>query len=244
MAAGAALVPAEVLAHGPQIQTDVVDGHIQLRAIAPDSDYQTPLPPTYVYPVGMAEVPVTTGGTEWVSNANAAEHTGPGFVIVQNRFADGTLLNFRILDELKVWNGATFVATTPEEVEASRSRGLVTAVTGDSPNPRAGFDLMTIANEPASQHTTVKWRLLGDGTRGTASSDDGVYALKLQLFNTTAAGGPTGIADSAPFYLLLNKNVSPDQAAAAFSYAQTLVPEPGSLSLLALAGLLALRRKR
>lgn len=66
---------------------------------------------------------------------------------------------------------------------------------------------------------------------------DGIYALPLRLNLTSADPSET-------FYLLLGRNASgADLLAAENAMRATLVPEPGSLSLLATAGLAMIRRR-
>jgi hypothetical protein len=221
-----ALAPV-ALAHGPHMQVDVVDNQIVTRGVAADTPQYTVVQPlARAYSVNLA------------NTAGAWESSGPGFVILQNRFADGSLLRFNIIDEAKIWNGSGFVSTTPEELQVSRAAAIF-ANTSDV-FPVAGFDLITVNNATAGQHRELRYTVLGDGTSAQAVSDDGVYLLKLELVSTTSTGAPTGLAPSLPFWMTLNKNVDPGTSAAAHTYVQTvLVPEPGAAAMLCGLGVLA-----
>jgi hypothetical protein len=126
----------------------------------------------------------------------------------------------------------------------------LTATTTDS----GQFDTitypLTVANDEA--HTGMGFRFLGDGVSNTSTLADGVYLLSLKV--STA-----GLADSDPFYFVLPKGVSPEEAGqATLTFAaqqgiardavQTMaaIPEPASLTLAAAAisGCVAARRRQ
>mgnify|MGYP007034040818 CR=1 FL=1 len=71
---------------------------------------------------------------------------------------------------------------------------------------------LTVANDEA--HTGMGFRFLGDGVSNTSVLADGVYLLSLKV--STA-----GLTDSDPFYFVLPKGVSPEEAGSAtFAFAQ------------------------
>jgi len=154
----------------------------------------------------------------------------PGFEAAgAHQIPDETAFGFNVLDPVKVWNGSTFVDPGTEEFNISRILDVTTGAGGAS-----GFTFFTQSD--VGSHAHLLYALLGNGST-LGGGDNGVYALKLELTSS-------GLANSAPFYLLLSKNASTGDAAAAFAYAGTLVPEPASAASIALLGATLLRRRR
>ena len=124
----------------------------------------------------------------------------------------------------------------------------LTATTTDS-GPFASLTYpLTVTSDEA--HTGMGFRFLGDGVSNTSALADGVYLLSLKV-------SATGLNDSDPFYFVLPKGVSPQEAGqATFALAgqqgigvgaiqaMTAIPEPASLALatLAIGGCMAVRR--
>lgn len=172
----------------------------------------------------------------------------------------GSNFAYTFTDGLKIWDGTTFVDPGTEQVRAYRgpvTSPAATAITADS----GGMQSLALATigpasgspptvPPASgnPHSTVGYHLVGDPSNAATLPGDGVYLLSLQLSSTAA-----GVSPSDPFYYLLHKNADPATAMAAatrlgFSGSQVqsyaVVPEPTSLAVLGLGGLLLRLRQR
>jgi hypothetical protein len=178
----------------------------------------------------------------------------------------GTSFTYTFVDGLKSWSGAAWTDAGTEQAQMIRNGGTgtftpstVNAITSDV-GPFASMPLTAIsATAPGATsipHSSLSFRLLGDGVSSTAASDDGIYLLSLRLSSTAVYGSSnTPVGDSDPFYLVMYKNTSlADAAAAANSFAmangiplaqvQLAVPEPATLGTIAGAAALLVRRSR
>jgi hypothetical protein len=183
------------------------------------------------------------GGTGWSFSGSA------GLPNLQ-----GSNFRYQLTDGLKQWNGTTYVDPGVEQLQLFRGDGATVPTVMNNTTDSGPFNTLamtSISSQSSNAHSSIGYRLLGDGTNyglsGAAAGDDGVYLLSLALESTVA-----GVGASDPFYYVLYKNVDPSVALAA---AQGLgldpsliqvTPEPGSLGLLvAMAALATLgRRKR
>lgn len=162
-----------------------------------------------------------------------------------------TNFGYAFTDAFREWNGSSFVDPGTEQAQVMRTDGISapsgTANTSDSPGPYASMALGNITTKSINAHTSISFRLLGDGVSssfgGAADGNDGIYLLSLQLTSTAA-----GVGASDPFYFIMHKNRSLEDAltaAQALGFSPSLiqvVPEPASTGFLAVAGLLAMRR--
>lgn len=202
---------------GPRVYVDVANSTVQTK-VSHNSTYEL----SQVFEGTLTELsPV--GTNIWLTDFPGFEAAGG------HQIPDETTFGFNVLDALKVWNGSTFADPGTEEINISRSTSNVNTGAGFV----GGFNYFTQSDVGSHAHLT--YSLLGNGT-AIGGGDNGVYALKLELTST-------GLASSAPFYLLLSKNPTTGEAAAAFAYAQTLVPEPGLAALISLVGATLLRRR-
>jgi hypothetical protein len=238
--------------HGPQIQLTAEAGKIVTRQVLID-DYVPVSPVTSIY-----VLPVTTLSNIWVVQPPGTAGSGPG-IAPGVGFVDAASHPFKtgdyttsIVDGLKKWNGASFVDAGDSQLQLYKTVGgnPLTATTTDV-GPFASLTYpLTVANDEA--HTGMGFRFLGDGVSNTSVLADGVYLLSLKV--STA-----GLTDSDPFYFVLPKGVSPEEAGQAtltFAalqgiardavQAMTAIPEPASLTLAAAAigGCVAARRRQ
>jgi MYXO-CTERM domain-containing protein len=169
------------------------------------------------------------------------------------------------VDGLKAWDGAAWADPGTEQLQMFQGDATgafvpgttVNAITSDA-GPFQSMSLAAInpAAPPSGSsvpHSSVSFRLLGDGVASTASSDDGVYLASFRLSSTAVFGASnTPVGDSDPFYFVMYKGSSVDEAMAlaeAFAVAsgiplsqvQAAVPEPMGAGLI---GLVALARRR
>ena len=163
----------------------------------------------------------------------------------------GTNFGYFFADGLKEWTGASFADSGPEQLQMFRGDGTsVPSIMSDSTDvgPFATMALSNIATKSSNAHSSVGYRLLGDGTNfglaGPAAGDDGIYLLTMQLTSTAA-----GVGASDPFYYVMYKNRDVTEAlaaAAGLGFDPSLVqlmPEPSSLMLL-VAGVAAINMRR
>ena len=245
-------VCAPVWGHGPQMQLTAEAGKIVTRQVLVD-EYVPLSPVTSIYVLPVANV-----SNVWVVQPPGTAGSGPG-IAPGVGFVDAASHPFKtgnyttsIVDGLKKWSGASFVDAGDAQLQLYKtvSGNPLTATTTDS-GPFASLTYpLTIANEES--HTGMGFRFLGDGVSNTSELADGVYLLSLKL--STA-----GLTDSDPFYFVLPKGVSPEQAGQAtlaFAGQQGIardavqalaaIPEPAGLTLAASAigGCVAARRRQ
>ncbi len=236
--------------HGPQMQLTAEAGKIVTRQVMID-DYTPVTATTSIY-----VLPVASVSNIWVVQPPGTAGSGPG-IAPGVGFVDAASHPFKtgnyttsIVDGLKKWNGTSFVDAGDAQLQLYKtvSGNPLTATTTDV-GPFAGITYpLTVSSDEA--HTGMGFRFLGDGALSTSALADGVYLLSLKV-------STTGLTDSNPFYFVLPKGVSPEEAGqATFAFAgqqgidvgaiqaMTEIPEPASLALAALAigGCMAVRR--
>jgi hypothetical protein len=241
-------------AHGPQLQITDDNNKLVTRQIILNEPYSFLTFPKSVYVIPMAQL-----NGVWYSQPNseidpilmqAAFPSGPGLAYGYDQvdggprvFAAGSAFSEKFTAGLKRWNGSAFVDPGSEQIGVFRGSAVAPAdqaVTSDS-GPFGGITYPAIsATYVADDHSSARFRLLGDGTNPLSPSQDGVYLLSLQLSSTQA-----GLASSDPFYFVLRKSATDaavNDAVNSFINAQGIppsqvqfVPEPTSLLLLVLA---------
>jgi hypothetical protein len=260
----AAMAAGRGAAHGPQIQVTLHGGKIVTRELLLDGDYSTSLTipkSAYVMPLGVT-------ASVWYSRPNGALlpgglpafTSGPGLAYGYGYdaatnpqpFPVGSQFELSFTAGLKRWNDIAFVDAGATQLEAFRGSGvnLVVARTGDA-GPFASIQFpstispstgISFSADEEETHTSVSYRMLGDGTSTTSALANGIYLASFQLGNTAPA-----IQSSEPYYFVLLKNA---QAADVVAAVQSLgvapaqvqylfVPEPTS-ALLACCGALAM----
>lgn len=273
----AGVVSPLALGHGVQIQIthNAGSGLIETREIVhTDSrpDMITDLKRVYVMPL----MPQVGGaGDGWYSRpddardvfGNPIHPTGPGVSFQYDSQLSGagwafsgssTLPNLQSTNfglsfsrSLGLWDGAAFIDPGQEQLQAFRGDGTavptLTATTSDV-GPFSSLALSTIATQSSNPHSSVGYRLLGDGVSpglsGLLAGDNGVYLVGIQITSSAS-----GVGASEPIYFVLHKNTD---LATALTAAESLgfdasltqvVPEPHALGLFSLAALMALRRR-
>ncbi len=254
----------EALAHGPQIQATVENGKIVTRRLIKDGPYSDSLTaPTSVYVMPV----VKDFSGVWLTRPNDALlpggipefPSGPGLAYGYGYDAStnpapfplGSQLVLSFVDGLKEWDSAANAYIDPgvTELESFRGSGVnsVAARTSDTA-PFADIKFPSvippatgIAFTDDETHTSVSYRMLGDGNSPTSNLPDGgrIYLASLRLGSTDPS-----VAASDPFYLVLSKGAQQmDVAIAAGSLGVPpsgiqFVPEPTAIALTALAAAL------
>lgn len=254
-------------AHGPQIQLTADAGKIVTRRIVDDAHYSTGLTsPTSAYVMPLAEylgvwraqpdgsllpdlTPQYIGWPGFAYGYGYDATTNPAPFPVGSKFVLGFTAG------LKRWDGAAYVDAGATEAEAYRGSSAAPSAlarTSDS-GPFASLTFpsgagVSFTASGAETHTTVNYRILGDGASLTSPLADGVYLLSMQLSSTDAS-----LTASDPYHFVLTKNAAPAAVSAAASalgvppgQVQYVVPEPlsGALALSGAAGVFTLIRRR
>lgn len=272
-----ALCVTSAFGHGVQVQISYnpASGKIETREVVHTSSRPTALSDlkrVYVMPL----MPQVGGaGDGWYTRPDDERNafgvplypTGPGVTFqYESQLAgtgwnfsggasgnlQGTRFSYSLTDSLKVWTGSTFADPGMEQLQLFRGDGTsvpsVTATTSDS-GPFSTLDLSTITTLSSNAHSSVGFRVLGNGVAsglsGGLEGDDGIYLLSMQLTSNAV-----GVGASEPFYYVMYKNRNVTDAmevAASLGFDAglvQLVPEPSSVALFLIAvGCVASRRR-
>lgn len=251
-----ALVATQAHAHGPQIQITIDNDRIVTHRLILEEPYAYSL----TGPKSVYVMPLREFSGVWYSRPNdtpsptlpgqPSYFSGPGFAYGYDladggpqEFESGSVLSLHFTDGLGLWNGAAFDDAGAAQLKAFSGSNIDTAtnfaVTADG-SPSSDVAVTTLADGYGSAgqdaHATIRYGLLGDGSDPLSASPDGVYLVSLQLASTQ-----DDLAPSDEFLFVLAKNVPYATTVAAvesLGYAaadvQWLIPEPGTLGLLAL----------
>jgi hypothetical protein len=208
---------------------------------------------TYGYDDGLAPAPeALTSDTVRVfqfdmDNPGPNTTTDPGIHALStdsgytpSGFPDGSWVTFDVLSDLKYWNGSSF-STVPANESLSLQLGpdSVTAATGTG--TQAGFLIGKVG--PPSQSSEGLHVHLSSTITGPGGSDptDGIYMFEmdLKLFGSDKVTPYPGVGTSLPFWVIYDHDLNDpnDPVDEAVAYQNNLVPEPSSLVLAALGGL-------
>lgn len=240
------------LAHGPQMQITVDGGKLTTRNVLTNT-YAPLTDEKRVYAMPVLSVDDFDFGTSWraIPDTDPSYPYGPGAAYgVGGTLPTGSTLTLSFLDELKVWDGASFVSAGLTGLTALRTGNPgPTSLTGNA--AFSGGQDMTAevaigASYTEDAHASVTYVFLGDGTSPAATVDDGVYLAKLGWSSSDPL-----VAPSDPFYLVLNKGPATELMAAigslgfGASEVQYLsIPEPSAIVLATLGLAAASRRTR
>ncbi len=181
--------------------------------------------------VFAADLEQLLAGEPWETNEPGYDSSHPG------PFNTGHSMGFSILDALRQWDGNDFDTIASEQMEVGfLSLGETTPTTADTTVQGFRLDI----DPDGGWHKHLDYEL----PDGTAS---GVYLLKLQLElfdGPRESTSATQIATSDPFYLVFGLGADENTHDAAIEYVEhEIVPEPTTIALLGIGGLMALRRR-
>jgi hypothetical protein len=262
----AALAPLAACAHGPQIQITDTNDKIVTRTLLPNAPYGDSLTAAklvYVLPILQASSgsPTTDYWTVMPNSSidpilgSTQFQFGPGFAYgYGHTFADGAHFNVNFVSPLQRWNGTAFVNDSgPEAVGAFRGDATAPAdqlVISGSSNGSQSLPFSNISSTyDSDSHSSMRFRMLGDGFNALIAPPAGLYLLTLQIASTQS-----GLAASDPISFLLYKNFDTGQIASAVAslninpaLVQFLsVPEPCGVALAAIGviGATTIRSRR
>lgn len=165
-------------------------------------------------------------------HGNKVEGHEPGFLIESGNPLGGHDVGFNILAAARVWDVGAQHFHTISPYSITIERALIGSVTTPATHPATPVPGLAFTVPTAGADFHYDFVLNG--------TTPGLYLLELEKWTTAA-----GIDNSEPFWIILNYDMSHHQEDAAFDWVQHhLVPAPGSLALLAVAGMAGLRRRR
>ena len=155
----------------------------------------------------------------------------PGFDSENGTFQANSMVGFNVTGAFRIWNGNGFDNAVNT---LTISFGALEIVVGSDPfTPGFGIN----ANASGRWHRHLNYTL----NDVTPTSDPAIYLLELELWNQG-----TGVETSLPFWKVFAfGDVTHQEHEAAVDWVQAnLVPAPGAVALLGLAGLAGLGRRR
>jgi hypothetical protein len=155
----------------------------------------------------------------------------PGIQIEDGTLTPGTDLRFYFSKALRQWNGSSFATVAGGSLSATFGPAINSIVTpgSDTNSGNLLFPVETLGG----LHDHPDWVLAGHTPSGSA-----------EFFLVEARFSYDGSTDSDPFYIVFGLNATEEQLEEVEAWVETnVVPTPGSLALLAMAGLAARRRR-
>lgn len=211
---------------------DVSPGSDGSKIITGGFDHDTDefTPDIRVFPYEFGEIPLQPFFAEDPGFNNFSQTDG-------GTFPANADLGFNITDNLLYWDGTGSVTLDPiaDATTMIFELGSQSATIGGSTAlPVSGFTVETSNNDGAIEDTHFDVTLDGPGLLDPAN---GIYVVEAVLTTNV------GLADSDPIWWVFNLGLDEVAHEAAEEYVENvLVPEPTSLVLLTLAGLLIRRR--
>lgn len=196
----ASLASSALAQHADDVGLVVDAGRIHSVAVTPDG---------FGPPQRAFEGEFGADGVPWFAG-------DPGYDAEPGTFPAGSRVGVRFAAPLMVWDGTTFVGTSPDGAMSGERLRLsylsLAATSGAGPAP--GFDLSV--QPDGGWHIHPSMELLP--APGAAEPEVGVYLVQLEVYCTDAA-----IAASEPIWLVLNAGATEEEHEAAYAYARDIV---------------------
>jgi hypothetical protein len=155
----------------------------------------------------------------------------PGLQIDDGTLTPGTDLRLYFSKALRQWNGSSFASVAGGTISATFGPLTNSIVTPGSDTNSA--NLLFPVEPLGGLHDHPDWVLAGHTPSGGP-----------EFFLVEARFAYNGSTDSDPFYIVFGLNATEEQLEEIEGWVETnIVPTPGSLALLAIAGLAARRRR-
>jgi hypothetical protein len=211
----AAGLAAPALAEG-DISLMISGGQLVTTKVSEDGD---PLGPSRVFS-GL----LTDNLGEWYTDE-------PGIQIDDGTLTPGADLRLYFSKALRQWNGSSFASFAGGTVSATFGP-LTNSIVTPGSDTNSG-NLLFPVETLGGLHDHPDWVLAGHTPTGSA-----------EFFLVEARFSYDGSIDSDPFYIVFGLNATEEQLEEVEAWVETnVVPTPGSLALLAMAGLAARRRR-
>ena len=156
-----------------------------------------------------------------------------------NTIPASSSLNFRILGNLRAWDptAGTFSAATPgERLRIEFFGGAASRLSPLDGSTVGGFSIPLGPTGGFDEH----WDFFLDPAPGQTAPGAGIYLLSVELELDNVAG-----SRSEPIWLVFNNGLNEAEHDEAIEYVEAnIVPTPGAVGVLGLAGLFAARRRR
>jgi hypothetical protein len=155
----------------------------------------------------------------------------PGIQIDDGTLTPGADLRLYFSKALRQWNGSSFASFAGGTVSATFGP-LTNSIVTPGSDTNSG-NLLFPVETLGGLHDHPDWVLAGHTPTGSA-----------EFFLVEARFSYDGSIDSDPFYIVFGLNATEEQLEEVEAWVETnVVPTPGSLALLAMAGLAARRRR-
>lgn len=145
----------------------------------------------------------------------------PGFA-THNPITPGHVIGYNVLGPLRYHNGTNFAPTT----ESVTLGDVLSAGVVVNSSTNSGLGYVGQADGGGGFHEHIDFDI-------TTTAPVGAYGVLLSLSSYDGSLNPTGIVDSESFYVVFNRGLGAPAFEAAVSDFAQVVPEPGSLGILA-----------
>ncbi len=193
----------------------------QIRTGTIDLDEAPPVvtPNVRVFPGDLGEAPNPPGFGD-----------APGFYT--DALTPGTSVGFNITDALRIWDGSDFDQYAGAGEYLELSKGVEVRQTPATPGGFVAGPIIATADGAGMFDDHPDYELVPNGLTA-------VVLLELELWTDAP-----GVANSERLWLVLNNGADEATHDAAIAWAEANIPAPGVAAPLALAGAMAMRRRR